>query len=95
MMGFFEAEKLLRKRQTSMLFGRPRAATRGRNRISRGKPLKGQALEKVDFILFFIRYSDMPDFLGKSKSKATACVQDARKLHRNERKNQWKILKIQ
>ena len=51
MIGSFEAEKLPQKRQTSMLFGRPRAATRGRNRISRGKPRKGQTLENVDFLL--------------------------------------------
>ena len=44
-----QAEKLRQKRQTSMLFVRPRAATRGRSRISRGKPRAGQTLENVDF----------------------------------------------
>ena len=87
MIGSFEAEKLRQKRQTSMLFGRPRAATRGRNRISRGKPRKGQSLENVDFLSVFTLYSAMPDFLGKSKSEATACAQHARELYRNERKN--------
>ena len=87
MIGSFETEKLRQKRQTSMLFGRPRVATRGRNRISRGKPLKGQTLENIDFLMVFVGYSDMLDFLGKSNSEATACVQDAQELHGNERKN--------
>ena len=51
MIGSFEAEKLRQKRQASMFFGKPRAATRRRNRTSRGKPRKGQTLKNVDFSL--------------------------------------------
>ena len=62
-----------------MLFGRPRTATRGRNRILRGKPRKGQNLENVDFLLIFTVYFVMSDFLGKSKSEATACARRLQK----------------
>ena len=70
MIGSFEAEKLRQKRQTSMLFGRPRAATRGRNRISRGKPRKGQTLENVDFLLVFTAYLSI---WGSQKSIKNGC----------------------
>ena len=52
MIGSFEAEKLRQKRQASMLFTRPRAATRGRNLFREESHEKGKPLKMLIFQCF-------------------------------------------